>query len=446
MPNGLLRIQLIRFPPRIALLAVLAAAGTVDAVEAAQAAQTGVPLDQALAQGNPSLVAAALQAMPHDATTAAMVRSQLSYDLPTVMASALRCRDLAMAHNSPAAAASCGKVAYRAALVLGDAKATFAAIAWMKNKGYPAVGRPPLLGNAFDGVDLEGLARSLPESTTDLAKTGGAMPYENEAFVTGDQGAAARQTGADIKVAPTVAVTINGKPSAALVDTGSAYAVMMDRTHADALDVKTLVTGLPPMPTMGAPPVGDSLTIGRLDTLVIGPLTLRNLLVLVVPSGNQLTDRVIVGLPVLARLRKFEFRKSSLVVNERLPPCREPLPLTYASTWDEDGKVVFDVTADGRVVKANIDTGLASLLAAGKPLIPPNDGTHAAAPGRRYLKLSVGSANLSDDSALLEPDMSFPAAFIGAPVIATFDVRLDFTDSKFCLSRRAVGGSHDASD
>jgi len=92
MPNGLLRIQLIRFPPRIALLAVLAAAGTVDAVEAAQAAQTGVPLDQALAQGNPSLVAAALQAMPHDATTAAMVRSQLSYDLPTVMASALRCQ------------------------------------------------------------------------------------------------------------------------------------------------------------------------------------------------------------------------------------------------------------------------------------------------------------------------------------------------------------------
>jgi predicted aspartyl protease len=426
----------IRCPALLLIVLCFAAALT----HASGALAAPAPLDrltQALAEGDVNKANEAVRAMPPDDNTSKMVQAQLAYDLPTVLKSALVCRDQAFGQKQPSAAAACNKVAYRAALVLGDAHTVFVQIAWMKRIGYPAMGRPPMLGNAFDHVDVDKLAKTLPTSSATMANGAASIPYTNAAFVSGNEGAQIRDSGTDLRATPTIAIEVNHNPTEAKADTGLGYSVVMDQAHADALGVKPLVMGLAPLPTIGRAPVGDSLTLGWVEHLNVGPLTLRNTLVLVVPSGNPLTDRVLIGMPVLARFRQFTFEQSALVVGKPAR-CDQPLPLSFASSWDETGKLVFEAKADGSSVKASIDTGLAPSLVAGSPLIPGGSDPGRITPtSSRYLKIDLGNVQVSDADTQFIPTLTTPAVLIGAPVLATSDLHFNFEKPALCVVHRS---------
>lgn len=384
-----------------------------------------------------------MPATPLDEDIARMIEAQNSYRLDKLLAVSLSCRNNGMKRNQVRKALFCNGVAYRTALVLGDAQQIFSALSWAKQTGFPAKeragGGPSRFGNAFDQADVGQLARSLLPTEQILAPGRTTIPYTNASSVTsiGPGGDMSRRAG-DLRTIPAVAVSINKKNVAAVADTGSGYSVVMDQLHADALGVTTLVAGLPPLNTLGRDPVGPDLRLGLAKELTLGPLTLHNIVVLVAPSGNFTTDRVAVGLPLLARLKQFSFEQSGIVVGKPNRECKAAMALSFVSSWDEDGKLAFDAQADGQAVKASIDTGAAPPLIAGRQLQPPSDAQarESAAPTARYLKVEVAGRDLSYDDAPIIATMPFPAFLVGAPILASSDLQFDFSKPSLCIEPR----------
>ncbi|MDQ6647106.1 MAG: hypothetical protein M3Y93_07720 [Pseudomonadota bacterium] len=244
-----------------------------------------------------------------------------------------------------------------------------------------------------------------------------------------------------MRTIPAVIVSINKNNVEANADTGLNYSIVMDQLHADALDVTTLLKGLPPMPTLGRGPVGADQRWGLARELTLGPLTLHNVMVIVLPSGHPTTDRVSLGLPLLARLKRFSFEASGIVVGQASRACTAPMALSFASPWEEDGKLVFDAQADGKTVKAWIDTGSAPPLMATTQLRPPGDGQTVGPAGQfetRYLKVRMGGKTLSYDDTPILPDLSFPAFLVGAPILASSDLQFDVDKPSLCIVPRST--------
>ena len=363
-----------------------------------------------------------------------MVQARKSYQLTKLMHLSLSCRDDDIGRHNVPQALFCNEVAYRAALVLGDAHQLFSALSLAKQIGIPAQKWSlPRFGNAYDGVDVAQLARTISPLEQRLAPGRTTIPYSNASAVL------APRMG-DLHTIPAVKVSINQQTVEAAADTGNGYALVMDQRHADTLGVTILVRGLPPLATLGRPPVGTDQRLGLAKALTLGPLTLHNLLVVVLPSGNPTTDRVVLGLPLLARLKQFSFETSGIAVGKPSRPCQTPLSLSFASSWDEDGKLVFDARADGKAVKASIDTGAASPLVAGALLQPPGaqEGTSAPPIASRYLKVDVGGRSLHFDDTPIIPSLQSAAFLVGAPILASSDVQYDLNNSTLCIESRLL--------
>lgn len=381
-------------------------------------------------------------------STIGMIEAQKSYDISKLLTLSLACRDDSMKRNRVSQALFCNTVAYRAALILADTHQVFSTLAWAKQTGFPAKARagggPSVFGDAFDRADVVQLAKSVPPIEEYLAPGRVTMPYTNASNVTSTGSAEGMSRRADnLRAVPMVTVSINQKDIEAVADTGLSYSIVMDQLHADALGVTTLVKGLPPLGTLGRNPVGMDQRLGLAKELTLGPLTLHNVLVVVVPSGNSTTDRVVLGLPLLARLKRFSYEESGIVVGEASRKCSAPMALSFVSSWNEDGKVVFDARADGKTVKASIDTGAAPPLVAGSQLQPPGDtqaGGAAASNEARYLKVDVGGRTLRYDDTPVVPSLVSPAFLVGAPILATSDIQFDFNKPSLCIVPRSNKG------
>jgi predicted aspartyl protease len=382
-------------------------------------------------------------------STTGMVEAQKSYDIPKLLTLSLSCRNDSMKRNRLSQALFCNTVAYRAALILADAHQVFSTLSWAKQTGFPAKeragGGPSVFGNAFDRTDVVQLAKSVPPIEEHLAPGRVTIPYTNASNVTstGSAGGVSRRAD-NLLAVPMVTVSIDQKETEAIADTGLSYSIVMDQLHADALGVTTLVEGLPPLGTLGRDPVGVDQRLGLARELTLGPLTLHNVMIVVIPSGNPATDRVVVGLPLLARLKRFSYEESGIVVGEASRECSAPIELSFVSSWNEDGKVVFDARADGKTVKASIDTGAAPPLVAGNQLQPPGDaqmGGATALDERRYLKVDVGGRTLRYDDTPIVPSLVFPAFLVGAPIMATSDIQFDFNKPSLCIVPRSHMGS-----
>jgi predicted aspartyl protease len=363
-----------------------------------------------------------------------MVEARKSYQLTKLMHLSLSCRDDHIGRHEVSRALFCNEIAYRAALVLGDAHELFSALSWARQVGFPAQKLLlPRFGNAYDGVDVVQLARTIAPMEQSLVAGRATIPYSNAAAVL------APRLG-DLRTIPAVKLSINQHTVEAAADTGNGYALVMDQRHADALGVTILVKGLPPLATLGRPPVGTEQRLGLAKTLTLGPLTLHNLLVVVVPSGNPTTDRVALGMPLLARLKQFSFEASGIVAGKPSRVCKAPLALSFASSWDGDGKLVFDARADGKAVKASIDTGATSPLVAGALLQPPGTpaGTSMAPISSRYLKVEVGGRALHFDDTPIIPSLQSAAFLVGAPILASSDVQYDFSGATVCVASRSL--------
>lgn len=406
-------------------------------------------LDQRLWVGDAAGARDTLRVVDLDDNTAKMVEAQKSYNFKKLLTLSLSCRDDDMKRNYLPQALSCNTVAYRAALVLADTHQIFSTLSWAKQAGFPAKERAgggrSTFGNAFDQADVVQLAKSVSPTEERLAPGRTTIPYTNASNVTSmGSGGDMSQRAGNLQTVPAVNVSINEKNIEAVADTGLSYSIVMDQLHADALGVTTLVKGLPPLPTLGRDSVGADQRFGLAKELTLGPLTLRNVMVVVVPSGNFTTDRVVLGLPLLARLKQFSFEESGIVVGQASRECKSPMVLSFASSWNEDGKLVFDAQADGKTVKASVDTGAAPPLVAGtqlQPLGAAETGGSAVPAETRYLKVNVGGKALSYEDTPVISTLEFPAFLVGAPILATSDLQFDFDKTSLCIVPRSTKDS-----
>jgi hypothetical protein len=437
--------------PKLAPLAMLLLTNMASPLKAAEPSPAPpspalyADLNHALANGDAGKVRDIARAMNLGPGNVHLLEAQLAFNLPLLLEGSKVCRD-ALALNAMPSAIACNALAYHAALNMGDAHEAFGALAWIKKVAFPytlkITGKPGAIGGAFDHVDVEKLAATLPAFSATLTPGAALLNYTNLATMT-----SVTPTGqmsladAGIQATPAVAVEVNGKKVEAFTDTGMPAALLMDQAHADALGVKPLVTGLPGIGTIAMGPLGNSLTLGLVDKLVVGPLTLRNMVAFVIPTSDVLGDRVGVGLPLLARFRQVSFGKSAVTVGGEPATCNAPLPLAFASPATLQGKLVFDATAEGKVVKASIDTGSTAPLIAGRALTQSGPGpVNEDGMKTRTLKVSIGRSNIVYDQTPVVPTLEVPDVMVGAPVIAGWDLRFNFDKPSLCFETRLPRG------
>ena len=428
----------------VGLMIALSVMGCVSTVLAQSQSSGAFDLNQLLLAGDVAKVNEAVEVMQLDSVTKQMAQAQVTYKLADVLALALTCRDEGMRRDLLPQALGCNTVAYRAALILGDARQTFSALSWAKQTGFPAALRAGLgqstFGNSFDHSDVTLLSKSLPPTFETMATGYVTIPYTNASLVVSNgEGADALMRSGDLRTIPAINISINQKPAEAIADTGLSYAIVMDQAHADSLGVRVLVTDLPPLPAMGKGAIGSSQSLGLITQMSVGPLTLHNILVAVIPSGHPDTDRVAIGVPLLARFRQLEFGSTGITVGRLATPCPAPLTMGFASSWNEDGKLVVDAEADGRNVKASIDTGAAPPLVAGSQLLPRRAGQDAPVSRlTRKLTVKLGRQALSYDHTPIIAQIAAPAFFVGAPILSKFDLQFDFDKPSLCVAGRTA--------
>ena len=403
-------------------------------------------INQALINGDAARLHEVARLMNLSAGNLHLFEAQLAYNLPMLLEGSKTCRDALAAQNAMPSAISCNAIAYRTALNMGDAREAFGALAWIKKVAFPytlkTTGKPGALGGPFDHVDVDELAATLPAFSVTLARGAASLNYINlasMATITPDGRMKLADTGA--LAAPAVAVEVNGKKMDAIADTGISSALMMDQAHADALGVKPLVTGLPGVGTIAMGTLGNSLTLGLVDKIVVGPLTMRNVVAFVVPTNPLMGDRIGIGLPLLARFHEVSFGKSAITVQDESATCKAPLPLTFAAPTTLNGKLVFDAMAEGKLVKASVDTGSTLPLIAGRTLDQSGMGAENEHGLRtRALRVSIGPSDIASNKTPVVPTLEVPAVIVGAPVIAGWDVKFNFDKPSLCFEPRVTQG------
>lgn len=88
---------------------------------------------------------------------------------------------------------------------------------------------------------------------------------------------------------------------------------------------------------------------------------MHHLVATVVPGG-YLPASVIVGLPILAYFKQVTFDKSQVTLSRAVTQCNSPIPMTFATSPDQGGHLVFAARADGMTVNGMFDTGRVSCL------------------------------------------------------------------------------------
>lgn len=381
-------------------------------------------------------------------------RDQLEYRLPQMMEASRRCRDKDLQAGDAKTAMYCNGFVFSTAWILGNAKATFQALAWHREYGSAiwAKERPgKKFPQVFPAEDVAKLARSIPAYSVKLVPTGPvALPYI--AVVTRgisplDQETLDEETAStELPSRPVVRIGINGHPVDALIDTGDPRALIVSTSEAKALGLRSLVAGLPrSIDRFGQSPVpaaeaGWSLVA----TLALGPLRARNLMAIVIPDRYNVGNPGIrLGLPLLARFKIVEFEHSGMVLNAAALPCRHGLPITYASYPNLDGALVFPAIANGKPINAMIDTGSVDRLIIGPNLIPKADAEAAATNQRlqnwrsTYIRIRIAGSLSAEGAALLyaglpktvDADFGYPQPWLNS-------VRFDFPAMSVCLVSR----------
>lgn len=392
-----------------------------------------------------------------------LYRDQLRYRLPALMSSAKACRDDAMRDGGPAAmgdATDCNGFILESTQAMGDAHGYFEALAWHRDHGVKtwkaghSSRKSPLL---LPKADAAKLARSVPAFSVELTSTAPvSLPYANLPHPSGTHHSDERkphriEAGLGEAFTPKLDVTINGHHVKALVDTGTSTALVMSLTQAKALGLQPLVTGLSGFRSLGKPPIpAGSKAVYLATSLELGPLHVHNVMVIVIPDDYEKDTDVTIGLPLLARFDNVVFNQSGMIVNAPSAACRHALPVTYAALSGHDGILVFAAEADGKPIRAMIDTGAPSAMIVGPRLMPDAASGVTAAHGGslsghfRFIRIRLGGLGALDLKALmlsdmpenLDVDFGFPLSWSWPKVAA---VRFDFTNMSICLVGLSTG-------
>lgn len=411
------------------LFAALFAVAPVRARPATSRADAGTP---------PRVGAPARRPTPLQRAFEQARAAQARYDMPGFFAWVRDCRELAFTEHKMLPAKLCDDAMFGAAQRLGDPRAMVEADYWWLQHGFSAADKTSKLHGAFEKADLAHLVGTVPALTATVVGDSSTLEYLHRIEFAGRVAA-----GPPAAHRPTVTATINGKPVAVLVDTGTVLPLMMDQSHAAALGATPLLGGwVAPGKGRHAVPGAKGFGTDVIARFRLGGLVMHNLAAAVVPDGTFHVG-VMVGLPVLARFGRVNLGDTRITTGGVAPRCTNRLPLRFVGT----GQLGFSTIANGRPATAMIDTGSMYALYA-----RPGSGPHAPTmgnprlqetretppPHRRHVGVRLGrwsmtGVDMPDAKISLPPGVDVS---IGAPLLAFADVGIDFSKPSLCVGPR----------
>ena len=358
------------------------------------------------------------------------------YEMPKVLSLAMDCRDLALKLHKMQPARVCDEAMFRVARRLGDARTMVEADYWWQRHGFSAADKTSKLYSAFQKANLARLVHTVPAFSATVADSPSVLKYQHRIEFAGRVAAEPLTWHR-----PTVTATINGKPVAVMVDTGTILPVMMDQTHATALGATRLLgelaaPGTEKHPLPGAKGFGTDL----IANFKFGDLVMHNVATAVFPDG-RFHIGVLVGLPVLARFGRVDLDDARIATGLAVPHCTSGMQLRIVGA----GQLGFATTANGRPAIAMLDTGSMYALFA-KPETSPNSSAmsktsrsewpEAPSAHHRQVGVQIGAGSMTgvdmpDAKFTLPPDVDVT---IGAPLLTFADVRIDFAKPSLCVS------------
>lgn len=171
----------------------------------------------------------------------------------------------------------------------------------------------------------------------------------------------------DRTLTPTIDLMLDGRPIRALVDSGAQYSVI-DRAAFAALgrepgfDMPLVAYGLGGQPQLGRGATLDlvlpGLTVSGLRTAILdlGPLAAAEGLSTPLILGRDLLEALILDIDVAGRRLRLVSSDTHV-----LPPQVSSVPVRRVS-----GALMAEMTVEGAVIEALVDTGASSLLALGR--------------------------------------------------------------------------------
>ena len=118
--------------------------------------------------------------------------------------------------------------------------------------------------------------------------------------------------------------------------------------------------------------------------------------------------------------------------------CKDSLPMTFATQSDEAGKLLFDMNVNGRVAKAELDTG-AGFLFLGSSDFFPYKMVYQGHPGQvgvASVDALIGRKSLKLDDAVVLQSSRMPTGvdlIVGNPILDSYDVVLHLRDPSICF-------------
>lgn len=368
--------------------------------------------------------------------------AKASYDLPTLLSLVTDCRGLAFKVRKLQPARVCDEAMFGVAQRLGDARSMVDADYWWQQHGFSAADKTSNVYLAFQKANLGRLVDTVPAFSARVADSSSVLKYQHRIVFAGHV-----PTEPMTWHRPTVMATINGKPVAVVVDTGTVVPLVMDRTRAAALGATPLLGELI-APAMGkVSPMGTrGFTRALIASFKFGGLVMHNVAATVVPDGTFQVG-VLVGLPVLARFGRVDLNDVRIATGLAVPHCTSGMSLRFVG----EGQLGFSTIANDQPVVAFIDTGDVNALTL-KAQSKPGSSSEvkntssserrdvAKANHRIWIQIgtwSVTEVNVSDASRAMDANRALPAGIdvnIGAPLLALADVRIDFSKPSLCVS------------
>lgn len=300
--------------------------------------------------------AAAVHTFEHDHGAGPITRSidhaQLHYAIPQLLSAARKCQNVTFNAGSQDAldtALWCSYIARSSALILGDAREFLQQTRWEKDVLYPALDKVnPGFHATFDGgldhVNLKKLSGITPTVSQSWLAASKHLPSLNS------ERARAMHT------SPIVRINIDGHPVDASVRTNDGVrtpVVLVEPAHSKTSRAARL--GLTPLVRnythavvrAGSVTYRTKPDLFLADTVMVGPLVMHHLAVEVIRSDFA-PPGIYLGNAMWRRFGEVAVSNTGIRLSRHpVNDCAQPLPLTFAANFHEQGSLVFPVNFNG---------------------------------------------------------------------------------------------------
>lgn len=424
----------------IAVLLASSSAAVAQPASITQVFNDATPVSRALSEGDVATLRR-LQANGSNPVVQKMAKAaerRVLLDLPGSRAAADECIQAAQQATHLAGLTVCGALRAGAEATAGDLPA-WARLSLEAHERVraAAAGRGKALGHVdvFTRIpDYAALAaRPAPRVTANAQ--GRIVLHAGKVIVAPDQS----HDGGAVGYPNMVNLEIDGKPTEALVDTGSALTIV----HPSAVTAPTLMEGFLLSGALGTS--NERSALAQPQTLTLGTLAISKPLI----SVSDKIPANLLGLDVLSRLKRFIITQDELqpvASTASAPACNAPLFSAADLSGTQTAPRLF-ITVNGKRQEAMLDTGNSSELVESLPLgssLPPGPVLQSVVQGvqGQQRRLSVQrEVTVQTSSGPVKLQMTTSVGnhptktryTLGAGSLRSLNIYLDFVDNKACL-------------